>query len=115
MDNATFHKRKDTQEMIKSEGHTLFFLSPYFPDLNPIEKKWALAKLIRKSRQCSIGELFQADVKLYSKHYRRCLLITVYRSLSQLRPSELNSNLIKLVMYTHQAEDTLISRNDSLS
>jgi transposase len=41
MDNATFHKRGDTKHMIKNAGHTLAYLPPYSPDLNPIERKWA--------------------------------------------------------------------------
>jgi transposase len=41
MDNATFHKRADTQTLITNAGHLLLFLPPYSPDLNPIEHKWA--------------------------------------------------------------------------
>ncbi|WP_317174716.1 transposase [Chryseobacterium antibioticum] len=48
MDNATFHKRSDSIEAIESKGHNILFLPPYSPDLNPIEKKWAQAKSIRK-------------------------------------------------------------------
>ncbi|MDG2403474.1 MAG: transposase [Paracoccaceae bacterium] len=48
MDNATFHKRADTKHMIKNVGHTLAYLTPYSPDLNPIEQKWAQAKAIRR-------------------------------------------------------------------
>ncbi|WP_430228788.1 transposase [Nitrosomonas communis] len=43
MDNATFHKRQDTQEAIQNAGHTLEYLPAYSPDLNPIEHKWAQA------------------------------------------------------------------------
>ena len=48
MDNATFHKRKDTLKMIESEGHTVLFQPAYSPDLNKIEKKWAQCKKIRQ-------------------------------------------------------------------
>lgn len=48
MDNATFHKRKDTTELIEDAGHTILWLPPYSPDLNPIEKKWAQAKFLRQ-------------------------------------------------------------------
>ena len=58
MDNASFHKRLDIQESIRRAGHTLLFLPPYSPQLNPIEHKWAQAKAIRKQQQCSISELF---------------------------------------------------------
>ena len=58
MDNASFHKGKDMQKMIEGNGHTLLYLPTYSPDLNPIEKKWAKAKAIRRCVQCSIEELF---------------------------------------------------------
>ena len=58
MDNATFHKRKDTQLAIIQAGHTLEYLPPYSPDLNPIECKWAQAKSIRRKTNCSIDDLF---------------------------------------------------------
>ena len=59
MDNATFHKRADCSEMITSQGHDILFLPPYSPDLNPIEKKWAQAKNIRKKFRCDPYQLFQ--------------------------------------------------------
>lgn len=58
MDNASFHKRLDIQNAIRSAGHILQFLPPYSPQLNPIEHKWAQAKAIRKQKHCSISELF---------------------------------------------------------
>ena len=44
--------------MLENSGHTLLYLPPYSPDLNPIEKKWAQAKQIRKTTNCSIDEIF---------------------------------------------------------
>lgn len=58
MDNASFHKRADMLKDIEDSGHTLEFLPAYSPDLNPIEKKWAQAKAIRKRERCSPDELF---------------------------------------------------------
>lgn len=58
MDNASFHKGKDMQKMIEAYGHTLLYLPPYSPDLNSIEKKWAQAKHIRRTKNCSIDEIF---------------------------------------------------------
>jgi len=58
MDNATFHKRNDTLQAIETAGHTLAFLPPYSPDLNPIEKKWAQAKNIRKKFNYNPETLF---------------------------------------------------------
>ena len=62
MDNASFHKGKDMQQILQDAGHTLLYLPPYSPDLNPIEKKWAQAKHIRRSTNCSIDELFNAHL-----------------------------------------------------
>ena len=61
MDNATFHKRSDTQDIITQAGHTLLYLPPYSPDLNPIEPKWAHTKAVRKKRQCSVDTLFKIE------------------------------------------------------
>ena len=59
MDNASFHKRQDTQEVLGQKGHTLEYLPPYSPDLNPIAHKWAQAKRIRRKTKCSINQIFQ--------------------------------------------------------
>ena len=58
MDNAAFHKGKEMQKLIHDAGHTLLYLPPYSPDLNPIEKKWAQAKQTRRTTGCSIDQLF---------------------------------------------------------
>jgi transposase len=39
-DNATFHKSQELRQVIEQAGHTMLFLPPYSPDLNPIEHKW---------------------------------------------------------------------------
>ena len=57
-DNASFHRRQDIQEAIEAAGATLEFLPPYSPDLNPIEKKWAQAKAMRRRLGSSVDELF---------------------------------------------------------
>jgi transposase len=54
MDNATFHKRPETQAAIMNEGHTLKFLPAYSPDLNPIEHTWARLKARRRASGVSI-------------------------------------------------------------
>lgn len=58
LDNATFHKRADMRLALLQAGHTLEFLPPYSPDLNPIEKKWAQAKSLRRLLRCSPFDLF---------------------------------------------------------
>lgn len=59
MDNAAFHKGKSMQQKIKAAGHTLEYLPPYSPDLNPIEHKWAQAKSKRRKYRCGIDDLFK--------------------------------------------------------
>jgi transposase len=61
MDNASFHKRSDTQSLIQNSGFIIQFLPPYSPDLNPIEHKWAQAKARRRNLYCSIHNLFADD------------------------------------------------------
>jgi transposase len=61
MDNARFHTRRDIQDCIRKAGHTLEYLPPYSPDLNPIEHKGAQAKAIRKQSHCSVDALFSVD------------------------------------------------------
>lgn len=58
LDNATFHKREDALLNVQQQGHILLFLPPYSPDLNPIEKKWAQAKSIRRKFGYTPEELF---------------------------------------------------------
>lgn len=59
MDNATFHRSKTIEEELKKAGHTLNYLAPYSPDLNPIERKWAQAKAMRRRTRCEIQQIFQ--------------------------------------------------------
>ncbi len=40
MDNARFHPIKVLQALAQKFGHTILPLSPYSPELNPIEKTW---------------------------------------------------------------------------
>ena len=44
MDNAAFHRKKRLLEIAERYQHTLIFLPPYSPELNPIEKLWAWLK-----------------------------------------------------------------------
>lgn len=44
MDNASFHRKKQLTDISANHQHTLIFLPPYSPDLNPIENFWANLK-----------------------------------------------------------------------
>ena len=44
LDNASFHKSAESQQLIEAAGCKILFLPPYSPDLNPIEKCWANMK-----------------------------------------------------------------------
>lgn len=47
LDNARFHNALDIQphlKLLQDKGVTLYFLSPYSPELNRIEKLWYLMK-----------------------------------------------------------------------
>jgi transposase len=58
MDNASFHKRADILAAIHESSCSFEFLLPYSPDLNPIERKWAQAKAIRRQHRCETDRLF---------------------------------------------------------
>ena len=61
MDNAAFHKGPDMVNALESAGHTLLYLPPYSPDLNPIEKKWSQVKALRRKRGGSVEDLFKKN------------------------------------------------------
>ena len=44
LDNLGSHKRAEVRQMIQAAGATLWFLPPYSPDFNPIEKMWSKVK-----------------------------------------------------------------------
>ena len=59
LDNAAFHKGETMKNALKQAGHSLLYLPPYSPDLNPIEQKWAQAKAFRRKNKQDIHALFQ--------------------------------------------------------
>ena len=48
MDNASFHRKKQLIPLAEEAGHSLIFLPPYSPELNPIESFWSWLKLYLK-------------------------------------------------------------------
>ena len=61
MDNLASHKVVGVHEAIEMVGASLWYLPPYSPDLNPIEKLWAKVKAwLRRVAARTIDELIQA-------------------------------------------------------
>jgi transposase len=61
MDDAAFHKRAAIQSFIRNAGHTLECLPADSPDLNPIERKRAHLKSIRKQTAAAFHTLFRIE------------------------------------------------------
>lgn len=61
MDNLASHKVKGVREAIEAVGATLWYLPPYSPDLNPIERMWSKVKaLVRKTKARDETSLYDA-------------------------------------------------------
>ena len=61
MDNLSSHKSPEIRQMIEAAGAELWYLPPYSPDLNPIEKMWSKIKaLLRAHKARGTEELYQA-------------------------------------------------------
>lgn len=60
MDNATFHKSKESLNLIEKAGCKVLFLPPYSPDLNPIEIFWANFKKVVRTHLETLKTLAQA-------------------------------------------------------
>ena len=62
LDNASIHKAKSIQPLLtllKKQGVTLYFLPPYSPELNRIERLWHTDKAAVK---CRTAKELEADV-----------------------------------------------------
>ncbi len=61
MDNLSSHKGPEIEMMICGVGAELWYLPPYSPDLNPIEKMWSKVKEFpRSSKARCTEELYDA-------------------------------------------------------
>ncbi|KII60828.1 hypothetical protein RF11_14809 [Thelohanellus kitauei] len=59
MDNVSFHHCEEISQQISEAGHTLLFLPPYSPFMNPIENMFSKWKgEIRNMRSENSGELY---------------------------------------------------------
>jgi transposase len=65
IDNASIHKAKATRhlmDILEKQGVTLYFLPPYSPELNRIEKLWHLMKYTWMSVKCRNSQTLENDV-----------------------------------------------------
>lgn len=61
LDNLSSHKSPEVREMIEAAGAELWFLPPYSPDLNPIEKMWSKVKaILRRLKPRTTEEIHDA-------------------------------------------------------
>jgi len=66
LDNASFHKAKAVQPMVKElaqKGLTLYFLPPYSPELNRIEKFWHKMKYELMEFKTRTAKTLEEDVR----------------------------------------------------
>lgn len=65
LDNASIHKAKAEKHIIKhleSQGLTLYFLPPYSPELNRIERLWHKMKYTWMAAKCRDSKQLEEDV-----------------------------------------------------
>ena len=61
LDNLCVHRNPVAINAIEAKGALVWYLPPYSPDLNPIEKMWSKIKaLLRKAKARDPDALFQA-------------------------------------------------------
>jgi transposase len=61
MDNLTCHKDETARSYIEQAGACVWYLPPYSPDFNPIEKMWSKIKAyLRKAAARTEEALYQA-------------------------------------------------------
>lgn len=61
MDNLASHKVAGVREAIEEAGASVWYLPPYSPDLNPIEKLWSKVKAwLRRVAARTVDGLIQA-------------------------------------------------------
>lgn len=65
LDNASIHKARAEKHIIKhleSQGLTLYFLPPYSPELNRIERLWHKMKYTWMAVKCRDSKQLEEDV-----------------------------------------------------
>jgi transposase len=67
LDNCQIHKMEEIEEAIEARGARVIFISPYWPDMNPIENCWSKVKAILRSlKPRTIEEIMNALVEAFS-------------------------------------------------
>ncbi len=64
MDNAPFHNKPHMKEILEAKGHTMLPLPKYSPDLNPIEKSFAIIKKRRQYSKQSLEDIIIRNYKV---------------------------------------------------
>ena len=65
LDNATFHKGGEIENIAREYNLHLVYLPPYSPELNPIEKCWAVLKSKVRVLLTQGKELYEALVSVF--------------------------------------------------
>jgi transposase len=65
MENASFHHSERTKQIRRDAGVKLVYMSPYSPDLNPIEEFFAELKTFIKKRSHEFEEDPHQDFKVF--------------------------------------------------
>lgn len=63
MDNASFHRSEEMEQMCAEAGVELVYLPPYSPDFNPIEEFFAELKNFIKNPGPELSELFKKGLQ----------------------------------------------------
>lgn len=63
LDNLSPHKAPAVAAAIRAAGATLWFLPPYSPDLNPIEKMWSKVKAFLKKVKARTADTLYDAIK----------------------------------------------------
>jgi transposase len=65
MDNASFHRSEEIEQMCTNAGVELVYLPPYSRDFNPIEEFFAELKNFIKNPGPELSELFKKDFRAF--------------------------------------------------
>lgn len=79
MDNASFHRSDEIEQMCAEAGVELVYLPPYSPDFNPIEEFFAELKNFIKNPGPELSELSKQDFEAF---LRSCVDIVGKRKMS---------------------------------